>query len=176
MVFYSELSLCLIIKTDSLTSITLTFKRILNQDRSFYIFRFKLILRITTFEGTLKFANVSFLTNGSISDAESSLKRAQRILKKLRNRDFSEVSVLAKRGQASSKKILVTADELKKQAEQIQKRAGEFLNGFSEVIAALENLRQESNRTKQLAQNATAMVILASEVDWMVCVITFHNY
>ena len=120
------------------------------------------------FKGTLKFVNGSFLTNGSIIDATASLKKARRILKKLRNRDFSKVRILAIRGEASSRSVLVTADELKKQAELIEKRSAEFLNGFTDIVSALESLSQESNRTKHVSKNATMMVEIARKVGWKV--------
>ena len=90
------------------------------------------------------------------------------MLKKLRNRDFSKVRILAIRGEASSRSVLVTADELKKQAKLIEKRSAEFLNGFTDIVSALESLSQESNRTKHVSQNATMMVEIARQVGWEV--------
>ena len=129
---------------------------------------FRFFLSPFFLKGTLKFVNGSFLTNGSMIDAAVSLKKARRILKKLQNRDFSKVRILAIRGEASSRKVLVTANGLKKQAELIEKRAAEFLNGFTDIVSALESLSRESNRTKQVSQNATMMIDLARQIGWKV--------
>ena len=117
----------------------------------------------------LNFANNTLggLVVGNI-DANSSLAEAERILKELKNRNFSEVMKNGDREESSANNVTTIVKKLMEQAMELQQKAGKFNNTFKNLLEAFQNLKKESGLTKGDSINATVLVTMAKNIDYKV--------
>ena len=120
----------------------------------------------------MNFANNTLggLVVGNI-DANSSLAEAERILKELKNRNFSEVMKNGDREESSANNVTTIVKKLMEQAMELQQKAGKFNNTFKNLLEAFQNLKKESGLTKGDSINATVLVTMAKNIDYKVSII-----
>lgn len=115
----------------------------------------------------LRSANISTGSGKNVSNDEL-LKEAKEILKKLRDRNFTDVKEDAAREKIAARNASIIADNLKEQANAISERASKFNASLGDLLGALKNIRKESGSTKKKSENATSLVVMAKTIDWKV--------
>lgn len=115
----------------------------------------------------MDFANSSLGGLDGTVDEQGSLKKAEAILKELKERDFGSVMKTSKKEKESAGNATVIAKELKKKSDDLREKVGK--SSFKNLLEAFRNLKVSSQNTKSKADNASDIVDEAKEIDYKAC-------